>query len=120
MAIFYNSTTFYAQVRGERIATLESATFSTMISVIPCLSPAGDEIEMVINLEDGVEKKAKGSETEKIDALPVINRTHISTVARVAGGYPWLGGLFAITVRPIKKWCVFLCCNPVWLRAKLC
>ncbi|MDR5609220.1 MULTISPECIES: type III secretion system outer membrane ring subunit SctC [unclassified Arsenophonus] len=56
-AIFDNSTTFYTQVRGERTATLESATFGTMISVLPRLSPAGNEIEMVINLEDGAEKK---------------------------------------------------------------
>ncbi|MFS1562346.1 MAG: hypothetical protein ACL7AX_00740 [Candidatus Arsenophonus phytopathogenicus] len=55
--IFDNSTTFYTQVREERIATLESATFGTMISVLPRLSPAGNEIEMVINLEDGAEKK---------------------------------------------------------------
>lgn len=126
-AIFDNSTTFYAQVRGERIATLESATFGTMISVIPRLSPNGDEIEMVINLEDGAEK-ANNGETEKIDALPVINRTNISTVARVAqgdslliGGYtredidaseskipllgdiPWIGGLFRHSSTTNKK-----------------
>ncbi|HGJ5859865.1 MAG TPA: type III secretion system outer membrane ring subunit SctC [Arsenophonus nasoniae] len=127
-AIFDNSTTFYAQVRGERIATLESATFGTMISVVPRLSPTGDEIEMVINLEDGAEKKTNSGETEKIDALPVINRTNISTVARVAqgdslliGGYtredidsseskipllgdiPWIGGLFRFSSTTNKK-----------------
>ncbi|WP_119712066.1 hypothetical protein [Arsenophonus endosymbiont of Aleurodicus floccissimus] len=56
-AIFDNSTTFYIQVRGERIATLESTTFGITISVVSRLSPTDNEIEMVINLEDGAEKK---------------------------------------------------------------
>ena len=64
-AIFDNSTTFYTQVRGERIATLESANFGTMISVIPRPSPTGDEIEMVINLEDHAEKKPKAVKPKK-------------------------------------------------------
>ncbi|MFV9996790.1 MAG: hypothetical protein AB8W37_02385 [Arsenophonus endosymbiont of Dermacentor nuttalli] len=55
----------YTQVRGERIATLESANFGTMISVIPRPSPTGDEIEMVINLEDHAEKKPKAVKPKK-------------------------------------------------------
>ncbi|HGJ5856414.1 hypothetical protein [Arsenophonus nasoniae] len=75
-----------------------------------------------------LKKKTNSGETEKIDALPVINRTNISTVARVAqgdslliagytredidsseskipllGDIPWIGGLFRFSSTTNKK-----------------
>lgn len=92
-AIFDNSTTFYAQLRGERVATLESATYGTMISVLPRLTANAKEIEMEVNLEDGAGKKSDSGGAETIDSLPVINRTTITTVARIPhGGSLLIGG----------------------------
>lgn len=90
-AIFDNNTTFYTQIKGERVATLESTTFGTMMSVLPRISSSNKEIEMIINLEDGAEKKEdSGKDKER---LPTINRTNISTVARVSeGGSLLIGG----------------------------
>lgn len=56
-AIFDNNTTFYTQIKGERVASLESTTFGTMISVLPRIGNSSKDIEMIINLEDGAEKK---------------------------------------------------------------
>ena len=93
-AIFDNNTTFYTQIKGERVASLESTTFGTMISVLPRISNTNQEIEMIINLEDGAEKKSDDEDREEgIEKLPVINRTNISTVARVSeGGSLLIGG----------------------------
>lgn len=92
-AIFDNNTTFYTQIKGERVATLESTTFGTMMSVLPRISNSNKEIEMIINLEDGAEKKNDNNKDEMVENLPVINRTNISTVARVTeGGSLLIGG----------------------------
>lgn len=92
-AIFDNNTTFYTQIKGERVASLESTTFGTMISVLPRIGELNKDIEMIINLEDGAEKKDGDGDDEKIENLPVINRTNISTVARVSeGGSLLIGG----------------------------
>ncbi|MEQ4924310.1 type III secretion system outer membrane ring subunit SctC [Proteus hauseri] len=92
-AIFDNNTTFYTQIKGERVATLESTTFGTMISVLPRIGELNKDIEMIINLEDGAGKKDGDGDDEKIENLPVINRTNISTVARVSeGGSLLIGG----------------------------
>ncbi|OAT44970.1 type III secretion system outermembrane pore forming protein [Proteus hauseri ATCC 700826] len=92
-AIFDNNTTFYTQIKGERVASLESTTFGTMISVLPRINELNKEIEMVIDLEDGAEKKDSNGDDEKVENLPVINRTNISTVARVSeGGSLLIGG----------------------------
>lgn len=90
-AIFDNNTTFYTQIKGERVATLESTTFGTMMSVLPRIGSSNKEIEMIINLEDGAEKKEDSSKDN--ERLPTINRTNISTVARVSeGGSLLIGG----------------------------
>ncbi|MBG6030220.1 type III secretion system outer membrane ring subunit SctC [Proteus hauseri] len=92
-AIFDNNTTFYTQIKGERVATLESTTFGTMMSVLPRIGSSNKEIEMIINLEDGAEKKDDTAKDETVERLPVINRTNISTVARVSeGGSLLIGG----------------------------
>ncbi|QAV22739.1 type III secretion system outer membrane ring subunit SctC [Proteus hauseri] len=92
-AIFDNNTTFYTQIKGERVASLESTTFGTMISVLPRISELNKEIEMIIDLEDGAEKKDGNGDDEKVENIPVINRTNISTVARVSeGGSLLIGG----------------------------
>lgn len=92
-AIFDNNTTFYTQIKGERVATLESTTFGTMMSVLPRIGSSNKEIEMIINLEDGAEKKDDSNKDETVESLPVINRTNISTVARVSeGGSLLIGG----------------------------
>lgn len=92
-AIFDNNTTFYTQIKGERVASLESTTFGTMISVLPRIGNSNKEIEMIINLEDGAEKKDDNGDDESVEKLPVINRTNISTVARVSeGGSLLIGG----------------------------
>ena len=92
-AIFDNNTTFYTQIKGERVATLESTTFGTMMSVLPRIGGSNKEIEMIINLEDGAEKKDDAEKDETVERLPVINRTNISTVARVSeGGSLLIGG----------------------------
>ncbi|EEG87577.1 type III secretion outer membrane pore, YscC/HrcC family [Proteus penneri ATCC 35198] len=92
-AIFDNNTTFYTQIKGERVATLESTTFGTMMSVLPRIGNSNKEIEMIINLEDGAEKKDDKAKDETVESLPVINRTNISTVARVSeGGSLLIGG----------------------------
>lgn len=92
-AIFDNNTTFYTQIKGERVASLESTTFGTMISVLPRIGNSSKDIEMIINLEDGAEKKDDNGDDESVEKLPVINRTNISTVARVSeGGSLLIGG----------------------------
>lgn len=92
-AIFDNNTTFYTQIKGERVASLESTTFGTMISVLPRIGDSNKDIEMIINLEDGAEKKDDNGNDESVEKLPVINRTNISTVARVSeGGSLLIGG----------------------------
>lgn len=92
-AIFDNNTTFYTQIKGERVASLESTTFGTMISVLPRIGNLNKDIEMIINLEDGAEKKDENGDDESVEKLPVINRTNISTVARVSeGGSLLIGG----------------------------
>ena len=92
-AIFDNNTTFYTQIKGERVASLESTTFGTMISVLPRIGNSNKDIEMIINLEDGAEKKDDNGNDESVEKLPVINRTNISTVARVSeGGSLLIGG----------------------------
>lgn len=118
-AIFDNSRTFYSSVVGDKVASLEHVTYGTLVSVLPRFSEA-NQIEMMLNIEDGNEVPQTGNETKT--ALPKVGRTNISTVARVPkgkslliGGYtrdssltkeakipglgslPWVGGLFRYT-----------------------
>lgn len=92
-ALFDNSSSFYARLEGERVATLEQVTYGTMVSVLPRISHGG-QVEMDVNIEDGSPDRSSSGDVEKIGGLPIVNRTHISTVARIAkdgslliGGY---------------------------------
>lgn len=90
-ALFDNNSSFYTRLLGERYSSLEKVTFGTMISVIPRLGKQNQEIEMILNIQDGKIPLANGV-MESIDALPVVNNTQISTTARVPMGYSLLIG----------------------------
>lgn len=90
-ALFDNNSSFYTRLLGERYSLLEKVTFGTMISVIPRLGKQSQEIEMILNIQDGKIPLANGV-MESIDTLPVVNNTQISTTARVPMGYSLLIG----------------------------
>ncbi|MCW2482570.1 type III secretion system outer membrane ring subunit SctC, partial [Candidatus Symbiopectobacterium sp. NZEC135] len=90
-ALFDNNSSFYTRLLGERYSSLEKVTFGTMISVIPRLGKQSQEIEMILNIQDGKIPQVNGV-TESIDTLPVVNNTQISTTARVPMGYSLLIG----------------------------
>ncbi len=117
-ALFDNNRTFYAKLIGERSTQLEHVTYGTSVNVLPRFT-GDDQIEMVLDIEDGAALVDNDGATSTTDSLPQIGRTHISTVARVPrekslliGGYindqnsnslrkipllgdiPWVGGLF--------------------------
>ncbi|MCU5773770.1 type III secretion system outer membrane ring subunit SctC [Erwiniaceae bacterium BAC15a-03b] len=87
-AIFDNSRTFYTRLIGERSTSLEHVTYGTSLSVLPRFSD-GEEIEMMLNVEDGNEYRREGSSE---NSLPEVGRTNISTVARVPKGKSLLIG----------------------------
>ncbi|WP_371916334.1 type III secretion system outer membrane ring subunit SctC [Pseudomonas sp. QTF5] len=91
-AIFDNNRTFYAPLVGERSVDLQHVTYGTLVNVLPRFAQA-DEIEMSLNIEDGneVERPDAG---EQPNALPMVGRTRISTVARVPPGKSLLVGGF--------------------------
>ncbi|NWD46724.1 EscC/YscC/HrcC family type III secretion system outer membrane ring protein, partial [Pseudomonas gingeri] len=64
----------------------------TLISVLPRFAIA-DEIEMSLNIEDGSEVE-HGADDGKVQPLPTVGRTRISTVARVPQGKSLLVGGF--------------------------
>jgi type III secretion protein C len=87
-AYFDSNQTFYTQLVGDRAVSLEQVTYGTLISVRPRIS-SNNEVEMQLKVEDGAVDA-----TRSVDALPVVNRTVIDTVARVpqelsllVGGY---------------------------------
>ncbi|WP_413492568.1 type III secretion system outer membrane ring subunit SctC [Morganella psychrotolerans] len=90
-AIFDNNTTFYTSIKGERVSSMESITFGTKVSVIPRIANQRKSVEMIIDLEDGAEKQTNDEENGE-GTLPVVNRTNISTIARVAQGNTLLIG----------------------------
>ncbi|WP_413483066.1 type III secretion system outer membrane ring subunit SctC [Morganella psychrotolerans] len=90
-AVFDNNTTFYTMLLGERVSSLESITYGTKVSVTPRIANQKKSVEMIIELEDGAQKKELTGSNEQ-GMLPVINRTNISTIARVAQGNTLLIG----------------------------
>lgn len=81
-ALFDNNTSFYTRVEGERVAALEQVTYGTMISVLPRIAE-NSAVEMEVDIEDGnLVSDSQGASAE-IGGLPVVNRTNISTVARI-------------------------------------
>ncbi|KML20834.1 type III secretion system protein [Leclercia adecarboxylata] len=91
-ALFDNNSSFYAKLVGERNSSLEKITYGTMISVLPRLAQRQQEIEMILNIQDGGLPLSVDGTTESIDNLPVVNNTQISTEARVPVGYSLLVG----------------------------
>ncbi|MGL5103447.1 MAG: type III secretion system outer membrane ring subunit SctC [Plesiomonas sp.] len=94
-ALFDNSRTFYARLVGERNASLEHVTYGTMVSVLPRFS-SNDEIEMMLNIEDGHAIDTSNNSDSTQDTLPLVARTLISTVARVPQGKSLLLGGYTI------------------------
>jgi len=86
-AVFDSSQTFYAKLVGERAVDLKEVTYGTMVNVVPRFN-AKDDIELALNIEDG---SAKHSSADQ-DPMPTVNRTKISTVARVPKGKSLLVG----------------------------
>jgi type III secretion protein C len=93
-AVFDNNETFYARLEAERVATLESITYGQLVNVLPRYSTDGDEIEMVLDIEDGQQNAAGLGTESEVGGLPVVSRTKISTVARVPKGMSLLIGGF--------------------------
>ncbi len=91
-ALFDNNSSFYAKLVGERNSSLEKITYGTMISVLPRLAQRQQEIEMILNIQDGGLPLNAEGKTENVDTLPMVNNTQISTEARVPVGYSLLVG----------------------------
>ncbi|KHN56674.1 type III secretion system protein [Aeromonas hydrophila] len=91
-ALFDNNSSFYAKLIGERNSSLEKITYGTMISVLPRLAQRQQEIEMILNIQDGGLPLNSEGKTENVDSLPMVNNTQISTEARVPVGYSLLVG----------------------------
>ncbi|EMY3602389.1 EscC/YscC/HrcC family type III secretion system outer membrane ring protein [Klebsiella aerogenes] len=91
-ALFDNNSSFYAKLVGERTSSLEKITYGTMISVLPRLAQRHQEIEMILNIQDGGLPLNASGEVENVDSLPMVNNTQISTEARVPVGYSLLVG----------------------------
>lgn len=91
-AIFDNNRTFYAPLVGERSVDLQHVTYGTLVSVLPRFAQS-DEIEMLLNIEDGNEVE-NVNQGQQQGALPTVGRTRISTVARVPQGKSLLVGGF--------------------------
>lgn len=77
-ASFDHNSTFYTKLEGERVANLESVTYGTLINVLPRFSSKGDEVEMILDIEDG-QQDANSS----VNGIPTVTRTKLSTIARV-------------------------------------
>ncbi len=91
-ALFDNNSSFYAKLVGERASSLEKITYGTMISVLPRLSQHQQEIEMILNIQDGGLPLGSDGQTSTVDSLPIVNNTQISTEARVPINYSLLVG----------------------------
>lgn len=91
-ALFDNNSSFYAKLVGERNSSLQKITYGTMISVLPRLAQRQQEIEMILNIQDGGLPLNSEGKTANVDSLPMVNNTQISTEARVPVGYSLLVG----------------------------
>lgn len=91
-ALFDYNSSFYAKLVGERNSSLEKITYGTMISVLPRLAQRQQEIEMILNIQDGGLPLNADGKTDDVDNLPMVNNTQISTEARVPVGYSLLVG----------------------------
>ncbi|WP_369788272.1 type III secretion system outer membrane ring subunit SctC [Rouxiella sp. WC2420] len=90
-AIFDNSHSIYTRLLGEHNVELQKITFGTSVSVLPRFT-RNDEIEMMLNVEDGNEIVSGGGNESALSPLPQVGRTNISTIARVPKGKSLLIG----------------------------
>lgn len=88
-AVLDNSQTYYTKLVGERTASLENITYGTSVNLLPRFTKKR-EIELILTIEDG---NAIGqTAADEYSILPIINKTNISTVARVPEGKSLLIG----------------------------
>ncbi len=88
-ALIDMSETFYIQTSGERVATVTPVTVGTSLRVTPRYIRGSSEsqVELIIDIEDG------GIQDErKIDNLPTVRKSNISTLAIVEDGQALLIG----------------------------
>ncbi len=90
-AIFDNSHSIYTRLLGEHNVELQKITFGTSVSVLPRFTQ-NNEIEMMLNVEDGNEVSSGSGNESAISPLPQVGRTNISTIARVPKGKSLLIG----------------------------
>lgn len=90
-ALFDNSETFYVKVEGERVASVTPITAGTSLRVTPRIVDIGGKkvVQLLVDVEDGNIDRLK-----KVDELPTVRRSGISTQALVGenealviGGY---------------------------------
>ncbi|MDN7674942.1 type III secretion system outer membrane ring subunit SctC [Burkholderia oklahomensis] len=84
-ATFDSNQTFYAKLIGERAVQLERVTYGTLVNVLPRLTHDASEVEMIVDIEDGNTDGATSNGQIVVDnnAMPLVKRTEINTVARV-------------------------------------
>lgn len=90
-ALFDNNRTFYAKLTGQYTAQLDHVTYGTLINVLPRFTN-DNEIEMVLDIEDGAQINDANGNPATVDTLPQVGRTHINTIARVPKGKSLLIG----------------------------
>ncbi|WP_175919815.1 type III secretion system outer membrane ring subunit SctC [Burkholderia pyrrocinia] len=84
-ATFDSNQTFYAKLIGERAVQLDHVTYGTLVNVLPRLTRDASQVEMIVDIEDGTADGATsdGQIFAENNAMPLVNRTEINTVARV-------------------------------------
>lgn len=89
-AVFDNSQTFYVRVAGREEVDLFNVSAGTSLRVTPHVfkDTQGVRIKLLVNLEDGT------LSSERVDALPIVERSSINTQALIYEGESLLiGGL---------------------------
>jgi len=90
-AIFDASHSIYTRLLGEHNVELQKITYGTSVSVLPRFTQ-DNEIEMMLNVEDGNASATQGGSESATSPLPLVGQTNISTVARVPRGKSLLVG----------------------------
>ena len=90
-AVFDASHSIYTRLLGEHNVELQKITYGTSVSVLPRFTQ-DNEIEMMLNVEDGNANGTQGGSESATSSLPVVGQTNISTVARVPRGKSLLIG----------------------------
>lgn len=86
-AVFNDNHTFYLPARADDTAEWKPVHYATQVSVLPRFAEA-NEIEMLLDIEDGRPMSAKGQR----DKPAGVGRVGVSSVVRVSQGKRlWLG-----------------------------